>query len=110
MLVSRLKKTKATKDISRENKKSASLFLLKYYHNLNLFTRDDALCRRTETILGTVQLATFEKPRCTPVYILTKLSTADMLIFREMAQSSRKFLGFPYSTNSRSIVTFVAYW
>jgi hypothetical protein len=32
------------KDISRENKESTSLFLLKYYHNQNLFTRDDALC------------------------------------------------------------------
>jgi hypothetical protein len=41
MLVSR-SKTRSTKDISRENKKSPSLFLLKYYHNLNLFTRDDA--------------------------------------------------------------------
>ena len=42
MLVSR-SKTRATKDISRENKKSETLFLLTYYHNLNLFTRDDSM-------------------------------------------------------------------
>jgi hypothetical protein len=36
----------ATKDIPQENKKSISLFLLKYYHNLNSFSRDDALCLR----------------------------------------------------------------
>ena len=51
MLVSR-SKTWATKDISQENKKSISLFLLKYYHTLNSFTRDDALC--TVAILSTV--------------------------------------------------------
>jgi hypothetical protein len=32
-------------DISREKKKSVLLFLLKYYHTLNLFTREDLISR-----------------------------------------------------------------
>jgi hypothetical protein len=52
------RKNECYKDIVRENKKSTTPFLLKYYHNLNLFTRDDDLTQYRETVknLSTVSL------------------------------------------------------
>ena len=65
--------------------------MLKYYHNLKLFTRDDALCRKTETSLSTVtrlavMLLMNMKDEAADRFILTKLSTTDMLIDGGMAQ------------------------